>query len=238
MPTRAIGVLLFLPVPLVLFLLTRAPLGILASLGIGILLMLTHRRYARPWALARADRRCLWCGADAAPAAPAASGAAATPGELAAPAATAALDASRLAADDPLGRVEWRACRAEHARCLVAVLRWVARRGKAISLGILGTLAAFLAWALASGVGWLGRSSFEDAVAFFRLGIAISVLPLGWLAVREADPAPESSLHSPFPLHVPALIGLRAVLWLFRLIGLVWLVQGSLHVARRLAQLG
>ena len=64
MPTRAIGLLLFLPVPLVLFLFTRAPLGILPSLGIGIALMLTHRFYARPWALARAHRRCLWCGAD------------------------------------------------------------------------------------------------------------------------------------------------------------------------------
>ena len=64
MATRLTGVLLFLPVPLVLFLFTRAPLGILPSLGIGIALVLTHRLYARPWALARAHRRCLWCGAD------------------------------------------------------------------------------------------------------------------------------------------------------------------------------
>jgi hypothetical protein len=211
-------VLLFLPVPLVLILFTRAPLGILASLGIGILLMLTHRRYARPWALARAHERCLWCGADVAPEPP-------------------TLDASRLVVADPLGRAEWCACRAGHASRLVAVLRWTAGHAKALSLGILGTLAAFLAWALACGVGWLARPAFEDAVAFFRLGIALSVLPLGWLATRtQAGPA--ETFRAPFPLHVPALIGLHAVLWLFRLIGLLWLVQGSLHVAGRTGLLG
>jgi len=58
---RLLGLLLFVPVPLVLWLFTRAPLGALPSLGLGILLVATHRLYARPFALARADRRCLWC---------------------------------------------------------------------------------------------------------------------------------------------------------------------------------
>ena len=67
MPARLAGLLLFLPVPLVLFLFTRAPLGVLPSLAAGVLLVLTHRLYARPWALARARARCLWCGADVSP---------------------------------------------------------------------------------------------------------------------------------------------------------------------------
>lgn len=221
MPTRALGILLFLPVPLVLFLFTRAPLGILPSLGIGVLLMATHRLYARPWALARADRRCLWCGADVAPSAPG----------------TVDPDPIRLAAEDPLGRAEWRACRAEHSQRLQAVLGWAASHGRALSLGILGTLAVFLAWALASGLGWLARPAFEDAVAFFRLGIALSVLPLGWLATRtQAEPA--ENFRAPFPLHVPALIGLNTVLWLFRLVGLLWLAQAALHAARGMGILG
>ncbi len=45
---RLLGLLLFLPVPLVLWLLTRQPLGTLASLAIGFALMATHRLYARP----------------------------------------------------------------------------------------------------------------------------------------------------------------------------------------------
>ena len=60
---RLLGVLFFLPVPLVLWLFTAAPLGVYASLGLGIVIMLSHRLYARPFALSRAGSRCLWSGA-------------------------------------------------------------------------------------------------------------------------------------------------------------------------------
>lgn len=215
MPPRLVGVLLFIPVPFVLFLFTRAPLGILPSLGVGVLLMLTHRLYARPWALARAQSRCLWCGA-------------ALP-----PGAGSALLA--FAVEEPPGRTAWRACREDHARPLRSVLEWADRRRRLLAVGILGTLGVFLAWGLASGLGWLGRTTFDDAVAFFRLGIALTVLPLGWLAARTDPGESDGALRSPFPLHAPALVGLRAVLWLFRLVGLVWLAQGSLRVARAMA---
>src|SRR5262249_48919652 len=76
-------VLLFLPVPIVLVLFTQAPLGPGVSLALGIVLMLTHRLYARPYALARADSRCLWCAA-------------------------AALDGPRLAVDEPPATTTWR----------------------------------------------------------------------------------------------------------------------------------
>jgi len=213
--TRLTGVLLFLPVPLVLVLFTRAPLGILPSLGIGIALMLTHRLYARPWALARAHRRCLWCGADIA---------------------ATALSAAALVLEDPLGRASWCACGEAHARPLRAVLAWAAPRRRFLTIGILGTLGVFLAWAAALQFLAPSRLEHADAVAFFRLGIAACVLPLGWLSARS-DAAPGEALRSPFPLHVPALVGLRTVLWLFRLVGMLWLAQGSLLVAQRMARL-
>ena len=87
---RALGLLLFLPVPVVLLLFTRQPLGALVSIGVGVGLVLTHRLYARPFALARASRRCLWCGGEARG------------------------DASPLALEEPLGRTEWRACAGAH----------------------------------------------------------------------------------------------------------------------------
>ena len=195
MPPRLVGLLLFIPVPFVLFLFTRAPLGILASLGVGVLLMLTHRLYARPWALARAQSRCLWCGA-------------ALP-----PGAGSALLA--FAVEEPPGRTAWRACREDHARPLRSVLEWADRRRRLLAVGILGTLGVFLAWGLASGLGWLG----------------LTVLPLGWLAARTDPGESDGALRSPFPLHAPALVGLRSMLWLFRLVGLVWLAQGLLRVA-------
>jgi hypothetical protein len=212
-PTRFAGLLLFLPVPLVLFLFTRAPLGILWSLGLGVTLVLTHRFYARPWALARSNTRCLWCGADVSPdAAP----------------------APALEIVDPLGRASWRTCSEAHARSERAVLGWAQRHGAFLKLGILGTLAVFVAWALAAGLGWLGGRSFADAVAFFRLAVAATVLMLAWLAPRFEPGDTATAVQAPFPVHLSALIGLGFVLWLFRLVGLIWLAQGVLHLAQSL----
>ena len=59
---RLVGIVLFLPVPLVLWLCTRQPLGALPSVVVGVIVMVTHRLYARPYALSRAHRRCLWTG--------------------------------------------------------------------------------------------------------------------------------------------------------------------------------
>ena len=48
MTDRLLGLLLFLPVPLVLWLFTRQALGTLGSLANGLALTATHRLYARP----------------------------------------------------------------------------------------------------------------------------------------------------------------------------------------------
>jgi hypothetical protein len=219
---RVVGLLLFLPVPIVLLLFTRQPLGPGVSLGLGVAVMLTHRLYARPFALARAERRCLWCGG------PAGEG----PG---------------IDLDEPLGHTAWRACSAPHASRLRRTLGWAAERRRFLALGIFGTLALFLALAVAAALGRPASLEEADAVAFFRLGIALTVLPLGWLAPegRPAHPrglAPESRpahprglARLPFPVHVQALVGTQWVLWLFRLVGLWWLVAALVHVVRRFA---
>jgi hypothetical protein len=214
-PARLAGVLLFLPVPLVLFLFTRAPFGILPSLAAGVVLMLTHRLYARPWAVSHSKTRCVWCGADIPPDTPV---------------------ASTLEIEDALGRAAWRACSESHARAERGVLAWAHRHPRFLKLGILGTLAIFLAWSLAAGLGWLNGDAFGDAVAFFRLAIAATVLTLAWLAPRTDAEARADAVRAPFPIHLSALVGLTSVLWLFRLVGLLWLVQAVLHVAERLAR--
>lgn len=207
MTDRLLGLLLFLPVPAVLWLFTRAPLGVVPSLAFGTLLMVTHRLYARPFSLARAQRRCLWCGA------PAAHG-------------------PNLLLEEPFGTTTWRACGDAHADRLGRVLSWAERRSGALRRGILGTLAVFLPAALLAGAGRLGPFSMADAVAVFRFGIAVTVLPLGWLSLSLAPRGTERR-RVPFPVHVQALIGTWAVLWLFRLIGLVWLALALVHLAGR-----
>ena len=194
---RAAGLALFLPVPIVLFLFTQAPLGVVPSLVLGVALMATHRLYARPFALRHAGERCLWCGA--------------------------AAQGPWLALGEPFGETRWRGCSEDHAQRSAGVLAWAEARAALLKLGILGTLAVFLPTVLLAGLGRLGPLRFDDAVAFFRLGIALTVLPLSLLAPL-ARATSGGSLRSPFPLHIQALIGTGAVLWLFRLIGIVWLV--------------
>lgn len=206
---RLTGVLLFLPVPIVLVLFTWQPFGAWASLGLGVAVMLTHRLYARPFALARAGTRCLWCGGPAG-------------------------EGPQVYLDEPLGHTSWRACGVPHASLLARTLGWAARRARFLAVGILGTLALFLAFAVAASLrrpAWLEPA---DAVAFFRLGIALTVLPLGWLA-PVSGPLEGPRRRLPFPVHVQALLGTLWVLWLFRLVGLWWLVAALLHLARRLA---
>ncbi len=205
---RVAGVLIFLPVPIVLWLFTRQPLGPWASLGLGTALMLTHRLYARPFALAWAGRRCLWCGA-------------------------AAGDGPRFDLEEPLGRTSWRACGEGHADRLARTLGWAARRRLLLAAGILGTLAVFLAGAVAAALGrpdWLEPG---DPVALLRLGVAVTVLPFAWRGPR--GPVSPQEHRLPFPVHIQALLGTLWVLWLFRLVGLWWLGAGLLHLARRLA---
>jgi hypothetical protein len=209
--SRLPGLLLFLPVPLVLWLFTQAPLGVGPSLGLGAALMVTHRFYARPYARRRAEGRCLWCGG------PAGGG-------------------PRLQVKEPAGTTAWRACRALHARRLEAVLGWAGRHARSLRLGVLGTLVLFLPGALLADRGRLGPVTAADAVAFFRTGIALTVLPLGWLSLRARLPSREAP-RVPFPLHIQALVGTLTVVWLFRLVGLLWLGLGLGHALRRLGSM-
>ena len=204
---RAAGLALFLPVPIVLFLFTRAPVGLVPSLVLGVVLMATHRLYARPFALGHAAQRCLWCGA-AAGAGP------------------------WLDVGEPFAQTRWRGCCQQHAERCAGVLTWADRHAVFLKIGILGTLGVFLPVALLAGLGHLAPLRFADDVAFFRIGIALTVLPLAQLSPL-ASAASQGGLRTPFPLHIQALIGTRAVLWLFRLIGFVWLVLALAHLAGR-----
>lgn len=245
MENRIVGILLFLPVPVVLVLFTRMPFGVVPSIAAGLALMLTHPHYARPWALRHAAHRCLWCGG------PVAAGTRVAVGHA-------------LAVSDPRGTVNWGACSDEHRMSLVHLLRLAAKHGTLLRVGILGTVAIALVAAVLADRGWLGPFYVSDATAFFRLGVGLTVLPLGWLGPRlgeRDDAAPAligptavdrggtgsarlgpgrtetvDTLSAPFPLHLAALIGVNAVLWLFRLVGLIWLAQGAFHVVERVSR--
>lgn len=196
---RWIGALLFLPVPLVLVLFVRTPLGLGLSLGLGVVVMASHRSYARPWVVARAARRCLWCGASSA--------------------------VERVAVSDPLGTAAWSACRV-HATPLLAFVAWAERRAPFLKAGILGSLLVLLAVGAAVVGGALPPERYPDAVALFQGSVALGVLPLSLFGPGSSAP---THARSPLPLHVQALVGSLTVVWLFRIVGAVWLVQATRH---------
>jgi hypothetical protein len=206
---RIAGLLLFVPVPLVLWLFSYQPLGPMPSLAVGIALTLSHRLYARPFALKGAARRCLWCGGPAG-------------------------EGPEFELREPVGGSRWRACDAAHLARVSRTLGWAAGHRRWLTVGILGTLAAFLLATGAAAVGWLPRAAGGDAVALLRIGIALTVLPLGWLGPARGR-SEAAGLPLPFPVHIQALLGTLFVVWLFRLIGLWWLLAGLLRVVQRLA---
>jgi len=211
MSDRWLGIVLFLPVPVVLFLFTRAPLGIAWSLLAGVVLMLTHRLYARPFALARADRRCLWCGRGVAAEAPA------------------------LAIEEPIETTRWRTCAGAHEERARRFLGRAGRQALALRVGILLPLVVFLATAGLAAARYPWPVTLADSVNGFRLAIGSTVLSLALFSALEEKgrPLPADPLRVPFPVHIQALIGTWAVLWLFRIVGTVWVLAAAAYFLRR-----
>jgi hypothetical protein len=201
---RLVGVLLFLPVPLVLWLFTRAPLGVGPSTALGVVIVLTHRLYARPWALARAGRRCLWCGGRA------------------------AADAFPVEVVEPPGRTDWRACSVPHADRLRRTLGWAAHHRRLVLGGIGGAILALVVGGPLAARGALGTVTAPDLSIAFRTLVALTVLLLALFGPFSRDPGPEPP-RVPFPVHIQALIGTNAVMWLFRVVGAIWLAQGLVY---------
>src|SRR4029077_18607656 len=69
-PIQILGVLLFLFIPVVLFLFVRHPAPLGLSLGAGVTLMVGHRRLARPYMTRVLPMKCVWCNRVLAPEAP------------------------------------------------------------------------------------------------------------------------------------------------------------------------
>lgn len=191
------GLLLFLFIPLVLFLFVRHPEPVAASLGVGAVLMVGHRRLARPYMRRVLPCKCVWC--------------------------------NRVPPADGAGTLELVAGRETlQARCCpghrdpaARFFAWLQAWRWPLRLGIFVPLLLLLA-ALAAAA--LGRGALlPDATALFKLliGMTVNLAALGSLFGREV-PAPAV----PFPVHNFFLVGVRNLLWIFRLVGIWWIGQG------------
>jgi hypothetical protein len=202
------GAALFAFIPLVLFLYLQLPLGPGSSLLLGLALMLAHRFVASPWMARHSRERCLWCGRT---------------GNLASP----------LPIPLPI-RAEGRdwtlaACGAAHADLAGRFLTFVERRRAWIALGIFLPLALLLVGTAALALGHPFIAHDGNRLQF-RTIVALTVVGVS-LAYRTV-PAPAAPLRSPFPLHNLFLLGIRATLWVFRIVGVAWLGLGLIALVR------
>lgn len=210
-PVYVTGVLLFLFIPLVLFLFVRHPEPVGVSLAAGVVLMIGHRFLARPYMARVLPVKCVWCN-------------------------RVPFRGARGPEDSEDATLELRTrggtiqarCCPEHRKPAAKFFTFLHAWRWPLRLGIFLPL-LYLLFALAMDAA--GQPApINSATESFKLivGITVNVAAFGYLAVRE-----RSSLSVPFPVHNFFLLGVRNLLWVFRLIGLWWIWQGlSFYLTR------
>lgn len=204
---QALGAALFGFIPLVLYLYVGHPEPVAVSLGLGVALMLGHRALARPYMDRVMGRKCLWCNRVLGAGEPA---------------------VERL--ELVLGGGERReaVCCPGHGEPAARFFAFLHRARWPLRLGIFAPLLALLA---ALALTALGRPApLPAAVAVFQLAVGITVNAAAWgyLATPARRP-----LVSPFPVHNFYLLGVRTLLWIFRLVGIWWIARGLLFFLAR-----
>ena len=196
---QAMGIALFAFIPVVLFLFVRHPAPIAASLAGGVVLMLGHRFLARPYMESARERKCIWCNRVLAPEEP----------------------RSRIGVLAGSEEVTFAACPG-HERPAGRFFAWADRLRLPLRLGIGVPLVALLA-ALALAAGGDARWT-PRATEVFRLVVGLTV---NLAALGPAFGAVAGTPRAAFPLHNFTLLGLRNILWVFRLVGIWWIVAAG-----------
>lgn len=198
--TRLAGYGLFAFIPLVLWLFVAHPEPIGGSLVFAISLMVGHRFLAMPYRDRVKASKCLWCNRMPLPA-----------------------DAVPVVLTTRGGEVvEARSCQ-RHEEPLRRFFAFLVRFRLPLALGIFVPLVALLG-ALAATA--LGREvPLPRFVAFFQLTIGLTVSLAAW-GYRWQPPAASLGPVT-FPVHNFFLLGVRTLLWIFRIVGAVWVLRGS-----------
>lgn len=196
---NALGWCLFLFIPFVLFLFVQHPRPIALSLIFGVAIMFGHKFLARPYMRQVREKKCLWCNR--------------TLGDL---------EFHTIFLKN-MGKetLETRFC-THHKAFGAKFFNFTYMQRHILRMGIFFPLTALLGAMMFAVFGY--EKILEPLTFFFKLCVGLSVnwAAFGYLLTRDKG----DSAQTVFPLHNFYLIGIRNILWLFRVIGVYWVYQG------------
>lgn len=195
------GLLLFLFIPLVLFLYLQHPEPMAVSLTAGVFLMLGHRLLARPYMFHVQDKKCLWSNAPLGP------------------------DEGETIRIRHRGGEQEARCRERYLHQLQRFFTFTYRVRHVLAAGIFIPLLLLLAGLGGAAFGSGPFLPLDSLKAIFQLSVGISVNLAAWgfLTVTRSD----ETLQVRFPIHNFFLLGISNLLWIFRLMGGWWIVVAT-----------
>lgn len=192
------GLLLFLFIPLVLFLYLKHPEPVGLSLGAAVALMIGHRFLARPYMVWAAPRKCLWSNKPLAE------------------------DQGVELEIHHRGGVQEARCLERHQHHVERFFTFVFRFRGLLAPGIFVPLLMLLIALLMTAAGTEPFLPLDTVVAIFQLvvGLTVNLAAWGFFIIKRSD----QPLQVRFPVHNFFLLGISNLLWIFRLMGTWWIV--------------
>lgn len=197
------GILLFLFIPLVLFLFLRFPLGVGYSFILAITIIAAHRFASIPFMNRFRKVRCLWCGRTSRALAP-------------------------LAVQCG-NEIEFQFCNPQSDQCLSNAKRFFdfCSRYKVIfRIGIFLPLVFYLIAMILGEFGVI-HIPVEWGRFIFQFFIACSVVAISFFYRLGNE---NTSPSFPFPIHNLFLLGIRNTLLIFRYVGIWWIIAGLIFL--------
>ncbi len=201
---QVLGVVLFLPIPVVLVLFVQHPDPLWLSLAVGLGLMVGHRLVARPWMQRVSTRKCLWCNG------------------LLPHGMEVESESKELILGTGSSAVSARV-HLDHGDSVRRFFTFVNRFKGAMRLGIFLPLGLLLVTLILAATGREVPLMTVTRTFQLLIGLTVSFGAWGYLTEEAKDPE-----QIPFPVHNFFLLGLRNLLWIFRIVGLWWIVKATL----------
>lgn len=190
---HSLGFLLFLFIPLVLFLFLKHPFGILSSFAAAIVVMMAHRFVAIPFMNRFKNSRCLWCGRTSRP---------------------------RVLQSVQTGQsIEFEFCQYDCIEKAKHFFDFCSRYALLLRAGIFIPLVWYVIMMALSALKLIDFP--EDWNRFiFQFFIAVTVVAISFLYGIGKE---TSTPSFPFPIHNLFLLGIQNTLRVFRFVGIWWI---------------